>query len=592
MERKRYLLAGDSGRKAAQLVIKTRPDLFLAHQHDEPKIEAYTPPLKTYVFEEPSEDGIMERLDRLDLKAAAEMHQQLRDAGKAVSLKVSNALLEALCCYNCESPDEVMQLEIKWEKGETTAADAAPPEEEEKEDEAPSPPAVKQPMRRQQEIKWRDDNEAHKVFESLEEPDSKSYNTMIRGMVKHGAHNKAFHLFNEMQENGIQTSLEAYNSLISAVVSIREDYKERWEVLVQIMKQMQAENVHPDVYTFNNLLNQLRLLGAIGRKKALSVLSEMRAVNVAPSLGTYNLLLNIFYKDNLPPNDILYDIMDTIEGEHFYYRDPMDVNFFKNAMNVCFNLKDVRLAYRVDALMNTGSNYKLIGDYAKQSLYYAKFLHLICLMDSTDAMFEYYNQFVPSAFIPSSMVYMDMMRSIQTAGTIEKLSEIWKDMCTYGLRFRQEPIDLLIQIMATADSTDKKLLTALADVAKDVQKAFEESKSQRNQMSWNSLGLTNLLMIYIRAEDVEKAWTTLEMFPKLNMTPGQAIMEDFLTLCAKQKDADKAIDCVKLAVQKSLAYAPALMEKVKSSLELTAQQSERITTIMSEEDDIGVTKKQ
>ncbi|PIK58629.1 putative pentatricopeptide repeat domain-containing protein 3, mitochondrial, partial [Apostichopus japonicus] len=129
---------------------------------------------------------------------------------------------------------------------------------------------------------------------------------------------------------------------------------------------------------------------------ALQTLTEMIVVNVAPSLGTYSLLLTVFYKDHLPPNDIIYDIIDTIEGEEFTYQDPNDMNFFKNAMNICFNLKDVRLAYRIDALLNTGSNYKLCGDTSKQSLYYSRFLHLICLMDSAEAMYEYYEKLVPS----------------------------------------------------------------------------------------------------------------------------------------------------------------------------------------------------
>lgn len=50
--------------------------------------------------------------------------------------------------------------------------------------------------------------------------------------LQHGAHGKAFNLFNKMQEKGIQTSLHGYNALISAVTSIRTDYKDRWEVLV------------------------------------------------------------------------------------------------------------------------------------------------------------------------------------------------------------------------------------------------------------------------------------------------------------------------------------------------------------------------
>ncbi|PIK58630.1 putative pentatricopeptide repeat domain-containing protein 3, mitochondrial [Apostichopus japonicus] len=262
MERKRYLLAAESGRKAAQLVIRTKPDVFLAHQNDEPKIEAYYPPNKTYIFTDPSEDGIMERLDQLDFKSACDMHKELIDSGKEVGLDVSNALLDALCYYNSQPPLDVIEFDKPPAKEEGSDNNEEEKQEEVAEAIEPPAPNEKQIMKRWIQDTWKEgeENMAQVLFESLKEPDSHSYNAMIRGMVKHGAHGKAFNLFNKMQEKGIQTSLQGYNALISAVTSIRTDYKDRWEVLVQLLKQMQAENIRPNVLTFNNLLNSLRLM--------------------------------------------------------------------------------------------------------------------------------------------------------------------------------------------------------------------------------------------------------------------------------------------------------------------------------------------
>ena len=53
------------------------------------------------------------------------------------------------------------------------------------------------------------------------------------------------------------------------------------------MKQMQLEKVSPNLHTFNSLLDSLRIMGIIGRKKALQTLSEMKAVGVGMCLYSF-----------------------------------------------------------------------------------------------------------------------------------------------------------------------------------------------------------------------------------------------------------------------------------------------------------------
>eukprot|EP00057_Strongylocentrotus_purpuratus_P009041 XP_011663515.1 PREDICTED: pentatricopeptide repeat domain-containing protein 3, mitochondrial [Strongylocentrotus purpuratus] len=442
-ERRRYQLSKVSGKKAAQYVINSKPEVFLGLTKDEPKIEAFYPPVDASEVQEASEEAILERIGVSDMQGALEAHRQLAESGHHISLEVNNTLLDFLCFHGGrpQAENSVLKkmLTPKAAKEEGEAEDEAAAAETGEESGEAVVPNEKEESRNQkrwrmryQGILWQDGNAADKLFDSMEDRDSKTYNSMIRGLVKHGAQSRAYTLYNEMQERGIQADVHAYNSLIEGSITIRDDYKERWSVMAQIMKQMDIEKVRPNLETFNALLDNLRIMGALGRKMGLKTLAEMKACGVEPSLGTYNLLVMIFYKDSLSPSDILYDIMDTIEGQEFSIRHPKDVEFFKNAMSVCLSLRDVELAYSVDLLLNTGENHKLAGDYMGQNIYYGKFFHLICLMDNAESMFQYYNKFVPSALIPSTIVYMDMLRSLETACAYDNIPQLWDDICMYG----------------------------------------------------------------------------------------------------------------------------------------------------------------
>lgn len=67
---------------------------------------------------------------------------------------------------------------------------------------------------------------------------------------------------------------------------------------------------------------------------------------------------------------ILHDIMNQLENKEQQIKDISDTNFFVTAMDICRNhLNDADLAKRVDKLLHVGSNYDLIGDSYKESIY-------------------------------------------------------------------------------------------------------------------------------------------------------------------------------------------------------------------------------
>ncbi|XP_033633555.1 pentatricopeptide repeat domain-containing protein 3, mitochondrial-like [Asterias rubens] len=581
-EKRRYALASESGKQAAQYVINKWPQNFMALQHDEPKVEAFYPLQNQYLFNEPSEEAILERVEAADMKAALEMFYNTLEAGSEVSMETSNALLDLLCFhgYNAE-PEKVTESE------ETPENEVI---EEEKPESAPIPDQSdskgKRPWSKRagREPKWKENNDTEKYFNAMPDRNSHSYCSMVRGMIKHGAASSAFVLYNEMQERGVQADVHSYNALIKGAVYIRDDYQERWTVILQLMQQMQLEGISPNLQTFNSLLDSLRIMGVIGRRKALQTLSEMKAVGVEPSLGTYNLLLVIFYKDSLPPSDMLYDIMDTIEGMSFSLKHDQDVHFFKNAMNVCLNLKDVELAYRVDLLLNTGDNNKLAGDYFSQSIYYSKFFNLICLMDSVDAMFEYYDQIVPSALVPNSQIYVEMLRSMETAGAYTKVHKLWKDIEYFGHKFHQPLIECLLSVMAQANDLTEKVSSEFLEIALEIRTIVKTSKSRKYPVRWNSRSLTHLAMVCLKCGQLQHAWDVMDLFQQENLVPSNVLLEDYVEACVVARDSKKAIDCLQLVSNVSTTLTLQITDRIKGEFTLHPLERKRIDDIVSEDD--------
>jgi len=64
------------------------------------------------------------------------------------------------------------------------------------------------------------------------------------------------------------------------------------------------------------------------------------------------------------------DILNLLEGKSLMIKDLADTNFFTAAMENCrYHLQSFDVALRVHSLLLTKTNYNLIGDSYKESVY-------------------------------------------------------------------------------------------------------------------------------------------------------------------------------------------------------------------------------
>lgn len=77
----------------------------------------------------------------------------------------------------------------------------------------------------------RDNGLAEKVFHSLDSPGSAAYCTLLQGMTRFHQVDRAWQLYQEMQERGIPLTRDAFTSLIHVVCYFREGNEQRWQLI-------------------------------------------------------------------------------------------------------------------------------------------------------------------------------------------------------------------------------------------------------------------------------------------------------------------------------------------------------------------------
>ncbi|KAK3535567.1 hypothetical protein QTP70_016844 [Hemibagrus guttatus] len=313
-EFKLYSLSQESGRNAAKYFINTYPRYF---QKDfaEPHIPCLMPETVELQIEEVSEAALVERIRLRKVKAAVDMYDQLVQAGSPVSLDLTNDLLDLICVYGDQDP-------AREDSPEQRTDDAGEEQEDSK--------RRKGRPRRASElltIVWRENNNAQRIFNTMPERNSRSYGALIRGMVKYGAYSKAFDMYTDLLNNRLTADMHTFNALIIAAAEVRDKYSDKWDLVIDLLKQMAQQKVKPNLITFNTVLKVLRRCGSLAKAQAFLILNEMKALGIGPSLATYDHILGIFYKaasSSQGHTEILQEVLNEMSGKSFTAQDPDD----------------------------------------------------------------------------------------------------------------------------------------------------------------------------------------------------------------------------------------------------------------------------
>nr|XP_045009188.1 pentatricopeptide repeat domain-containing protein 3, mitochondrial isoform X2 [Jaculus jaculus] len=568
MESRSFLLAKKSGKTAAKFIINSHPKYF---QKDfaEPHIPCLMPEYFEPQIEDVSEAALIERIKLKKVKASVDLFDQLLQAGTTVSLETTNNLLDLLCYYGDQEPPTDYHFQQ--------------PEQSEDLEETPEGNNEKPRTKAGHPFgtAWKAQNNAERIFALMPEKNAHSYCTMIRGMVKHRAHAQALNLYTELLNNRLH-DVYTFNALIEAkAVMPNEKYEEKWNNILDLLKHMVAQNVKPNLQTFNTLLKYLRRFHSFGRLPALQTLREMKAIGIEPSLASYHHVIQVFYQPGTSPKGpslVIYDIMNELVGKTFSPKDLDDDKFFQSAMNVCSSLRDLELAYQVHGLLNTGDNRKFIGTDFQRNFYYSKFFNLICLMEQIDVTLKWYKDLIPSTFLPHSQTLIDLLQALDVANRLEMIPQIWKDSKEYGHTFRSDLREEILMLMAR-DKHPPQLQVAFADCATDIKSTYESQEARQTVPDWPANALNYIAVILLRGHRTQEAWKMLGLFKKHNKIPRNELLNEFLDSAKTSSNPAQAIEVVKLASAFSLPICEGLAQKVMEDFTVNAEQKVALSNL-------------
>ncbi|XP_075904319.1 small ribosomal subunit protein mS39 [Nelusetta ayraudi] len=567
-EFKLYSLSIESGRSAAKYFIDNNPKFF-AKDFAEPHIPCLMPETIAPLLEEVSEAALKERIHLRKVTAAVDLYDQLLQAGTSVSVETTHDLLDLLCLYCDRQPAE---------DGGPLQEDAEGSEEEAKRRRG-------KPRRPSDFLRssWKENNNAERIFNLLPEKHTRCYSALIRGTVMHGAPAKAFSFYTDMLNNRVAGDVHIFNALISVAPDVREKYSERWDLITELLTQMQQQKVQPNLFTFNSVLKSLKRCGAPVRSQALHTLSEMKAVGIAPSLASFNYLLGVFYKSTSSGHgntNILHDVMSELEGSSFTCQDPDDVLFFLSAMRICLDYKDLELGYKIQSLVEVGENWRLLGDPHQQSLYYGRFFHLLCMMENIDVVLKWYRRLVPSLYYPTSQGLKNLLQALDTDSRLDLLPTIWKDIRSLGHDNKEDLVLELLSLMSR-DGHAPEIQESFAQCALGVKSVFDGGDRGNPRLEWSNSSLSHIATLLLRANKTKEAWDVLQLFKAKNRVPFDGLLEDFLSACGSDGSSQRAVELVQLSATFCLASTPQLAKRALEEFELTEEQRAVLTELQS-----------
>ncbi|XP_077286530.1 small ribosomal subunit protein mS39 [Arctopsyche grandis] len=548
-----YALAQESGRKAAKWILQEHKNLFLYRVSDPPlnKLTAYEnadPPIQAYiprtVYNEKSEvteKDLLMAIDNYFVKDAITIYN-LMASKDSLSQDTQQKFLELLCFFNEADPLPIEWLEEKWFRQGGLSINNR----------------VKN---------WKNNGLATTLFSNLKEKTPSAYCAIIQGMCKHYNGESAYNLYLECCDNKIPLNVNVYNGLLSVIGFLKEDSEMQWQLIKDLLNDMKSQNISPNLGTLNSILESLSFMESkFAQQHCTEILAEfVKECGIEPSLATWAYVLTIYYKERGMKSNVLYSIMNKIEGQSFTIRDPRDTLFFVTAMSVCrSHLQDIKLCYSIQDLLLHDSNYDLIGDSYRENIYYRQFFSVISRNESLENLMVQYNNLVPHVYVPEPSVMQEILRTIDLNVACDYYPLIWSNIVMFGMTTRQTLVQFLLQSMvrnippgepekidikskedskSTLVASDPNAIESLSAlsveenfsrVAWDIWLKFEEKSAFKpDSINWTAGMLSDIIMLLSRGGKVQDAYTIVQRLSKLEGSIGVPSSPDPLIYFAK-----------------------------------------------------------
>ncbi|XP_050210640.1 pentatricopeptide repeat-containing protein At3g53170 [Mercurialis annua] len=262
---------------------------------------------------------------------------------------------------------------------------------------------------------------ALKIFELLRkqhwyEPRSRTYTKLLMMLGKCRQPEEAGFLFETMQTEGLQPTIDVYTALVSAYGESGQ--LDKAFLLVNEMKSV--SDCKPDVYTYSILINictKLRHFDLIGR-----ILDEMSYLGVECSTVTFNTIIKGYGKAKMF-REMENTLTEMIESGNSL-PDLFTFNSVIGAYGNSGRLEKMEKWYDEFQLMGIDPDIKtfniLIKSYGKEGMY-----------EKINSVMKFMNK---RFYSPTIVTYNIIIETFGKAGNIEKMDEYFKIMKHQGMK--------------------------------------------------------------------------------------------------------------------------------------------------------------
>ncbi|XP_076435357.1 small ribosomal subunit protein mS39-like [Babylonia areolata] len=565
LAKKSHALSKESGRKAARYILENYSQWF-NENNAEPSVDAFMPPKLAYTHTEPTEAALLERIEKRCVKDAIAVYKKMNQNQQTLSQDACRQFLELLCVYNSQDPPVTLMPEESFFHKDFGGNNTRRPGKT-----------------------WKDDDMAERVYDQLEEKSSEDHLNLIRGMARYLQTDKAFAMYDMMMEKKLPVDRLTFNELIRAATFHQDTYDTKWKQVESLLVDMQLSGVEPDLTTFNNVLFSLARIPLYQRAPSLTLqtLKEMRNLGMEPSLASWKHALTVFYPNENSESNMLYKVMDYLEGKELVLQDPDDLEFFLNAMKrCCQNLHDVDLALRIDRLLNTGDNVLLLGDSRAENMYYSFFLRVVCTFETLDTIMEVYQRVTPHLWTPNFSILEEVLKAVELQDGYTYLPLLWTDLMIFEFLRNATLVEQLLQLMAR-QKQEPSLQSQYQHIARQLLERWKEEQEEGRQPSLSTGAMMgHLITIAENSDDHNLAWSVFESYSSKRNTfsglPGDQAMKTLVSGCLASGELEQAVSVVRAMGSLEMAgtgEAAQLILDSKKVVELSSAQRDMLANI-------------
>jgi pentatricopeptide repeat domain-containing protein 3 len=328
---------------------------------------------------------------------------------------------------------------------------------------------------------------------------------------------KAFELFDDLRRRNVKLNVATYNALLSVAFQRGERSEDRWQQCQELLRDMALCDIEPNIDTFNSVLFTLSRIGRYrgARDWVMQTINEMRRCNIEPTLTSWVYGMYVHYNTEESQSRFLNSVGEYLNGKELTVRDPTDFDFFSSAMVKNFvNLKDLDLAYKLDALLNVGNNRVLLGDSFREAVYYTHFLRLLCMFEQIDTIMLHYSRFVPHLYTPTFGTLRDLLTAVELNEGYSYLPRIWSDLVLFQYVRRVDLVEQLLSIMSR-QKQDAQMQELYVKVVNGVLLQYEadaQNKNISNPLTLTGRMLGDMIQILLYADNTSQAWSVNFVF--------------------------------------------------------------------------------